>query len=71
VDNGATIWAIGVDITQQATKVYLDYAQADNDDAQNINVSSSYAGHGTGGVQLWAQGTRRAAPRWACINLKK
>lgn len=51
-DNGATGWAIGVDHNfSKTTKVYLDYAKVDNDDAQNVNISSSYAGHGaTAGV---------------------
>jgi predicted porin len=51
-DNGATGWAIGIDhYFSKTTKVYLDYASVDNDAAQNVNVSSSYAGHGaTAGV---------------------
>jgi predicted porin len=57
VDNGATIWAIGFDhYFSKTTKVYLDYAQADNDNGQNINVSSGYAGHGAGGVPAVALG---------------
>jgi len=62
VDNGASVWAIGVDhYFSKTTKVYLDYAQADNDDAQNINVSSSYAGHGTAGVPAVGAGDSPSA----------
>jgi predicted porin len=51
IDNGASGWAIGVDhYFSKTTKVYLDYAKVDNDDASAANISSSYAGHGTGGV---------------------
>jgi predicted porin len=51
-DNGANGWAIGVDHNfSKTTKVYLDYASVSNDPAQNVNISSSYAGHGaTAGV---------------------
>ena len=56
-NEGASLWAIGVDhMFSKTTKVYLDYAQADNDPAQNINVSSSYAGHGTSAVPTVADG---------------
>jgi predicted porin len=62
VDNGATVWAIGVDhYFSKTTKVYLDYAQADNDDGANANVSSSYAGHGTGGVPAVGAGDSPSA----------
>jgi predicted porin len=51
-DNGAKGWAVGVDHNfSKTTKVYFDYAKVDNDPAQNVNVSSAYAGHGaTAGV---------------------
>jgi len=56
-DNGATGWAIGVDHNfSKTTKVYLDYAKVDNDDGSAVNISSSYAGHGTGGVPTVAAG---------------
>ena len=61
-DNGATIWAIGVDHNfSKTTKVYLDYAKAENDDAQNINVSSGYAGHGTSSVPAVGAGQSPSA----------
>ncbi|MGA9031573.1 MAG: porin [Sulfuricaulis sp.] len=62
VDNGATVWAIGVDhYFSKTTKVYLDYAKADNDDGATTNVSSSYAGHGTGGVPAVGAGNSPSA----------
>jgi predicted porin len=61
-DNGATVWAIGVDhYFSKTTKVYLDYAKADNDDAQNVNVSSGYAGHGASGVPAVGAGQSPSA----------
>ncbi|HSD96051.1 MAG TPA: porin [Sulfuricaulis sp.] len=62
VDNGGSLWAIGVDhYFSKTTKVYLDYAKADNDDAAAFNVSSSYAGHGTGGVPAVGAGNSPSA----------
>ena len=61
-DNGATVWAVGIDHNfSKTTKVYLDYAKADNDSAQNVNVSSSYAGHGTSSVPAVGAGQSPSA----------
>ncbi|WP_372523485.1 porin [Sulfuricaulis sp.] len=61
-DDGATVWAIGVDHNfSKTTKVYLDYAKADNDVGQNVNVSSSYAGHGTSSVPAVGAGKSPSA----------
>jgi predicted porin len=61
-DNGASIWAIGVDHSfSKTTMVYLDYAKASNDDAQNINVSSGYGGHGTSSVPAVGAGQSPSA----------
>ncbi|HSD97552.1 MAG TPA: porin, partial [Sulfuricaulis sp.] len=61
-DLGATLWAIGVDHNfSKTTKVYLDYAKADNDNLQSVNVSSSYAGHGTSSVPAVADGKSPSA----------
>jgi predicted porin len=59
---GASLWAIGVDhMFSKTTKVYLDYAKADNEDLQNVNVSSGYAGHGTSAVPAVAEGKSPSA----------
>ena len=61
-DLGASLWGIGVDHNfSKTTKVYLDYAKAKNEDAQSINVSSSYAGHGTSSVPAVADGKSPSA----------
>ena len=50
-ENGAKGWVAGVDHNfSKTTKVYFDYAKVDNDDGQNVNISSSYAGHGATSV---------------------
>jgi predicted porin len=59
---GAKIWAIGVDHNfSKTTKAYLDYSKADNEDNQNVNVSSSYAGHGTSGIPTVGSGQSPSA----------
>jgi len=56
-DTGASVWGIGVDHSfSKTTLVYLDYAKADNDNNQNVNVSSGYGGHGTTNVPSVADG---------------
>jgi predicted porin len=58
VDNGAKAWVVGVDHNfSKTTKLYFDYAKVDNDDAQNVNISSSYAGHGATSVPAVGAGT--------------
>ena len=57
-ENGAKGWVVGVDHNfSKTTKVYFDYAKVDNDDGQNANISSSYAGHGATSVPAVGAGT--------------
>jgi len=56
-DNGASFWVVGVDHNfSKTTKVYFDYAKVKNDAASTVNISSSYAGHGTTAVPAVAAG---------------
>jgi predicted porin len=57
-ENGAKGWVVGVDHNfSKTTKVYFDYAKVDNDDGQNANISSSYAGHGATSVPAIGAGS--------------
>ena len=56
-DNAAKFWVVGVDHNfSKTTKVYFDYAKVKNDAASTVNISSSYAGHGTTAVPAVAAG---------------
>lgn len=57
-DNGAKGWVVGVDHNfSKTTKLYFDYAKVTNGADANVNISSSYAGHGTSSVPSVGAGT--------------
>jgi predicted porin len=57
-ENGAKGWVVGVDHNfSKTTKIYFDYAKVDNDDGQNANISSTYAGHGATSVPAIGAGS--------------
>jgi predicted porin len=57
-DNGAKGWVVGVDHNfSKMTKLYFDYAKVTNGADANVNISSSYAGHGATAVPTVGAGT--------------